>query len=322
MREYGGYLPLELNKGKEYYQDDKCILRLNSGRSAIAVAMRQSGWKKLYIPFYMCLSVIEMCEQRGIEYELYHINSAFEPMNIELNKNEAILIPNYFGMFSSERQKRLVDKYQNVIIDNTQSFFSKPYEKAYNVYSCRKFIGVADGAYLIHAQVSNEDIPQDIPDGNDLYLLDSIDNGTNASYSKYLQNEKRIEDADIKLMSESTRKILQSADYDSIKQQRINNYEIISGELDSINQLKIVRKNVPMVYPLLLTDKNMRKYLVDHKIYVPQWWKWILDTGKGNDFENMLAEFLFPLPIDQRYGKQDMFYISNIVKKEVGNGRL
>lgn len=35
-----------------------------------------------------------------------------------------------------------------IILDNTQSFFQKPISGIDTIYSCRKYFGVPDGAYL------------------------------------------------------------------------------------------------------------------------------------------------------------------------------
>ena len=71
---------------------------------------------------------------------------------MDLNEKDCVLIVNYFGLMDKNIQK-FIESYNNIniIIDNTQAFFSNPVwkDKVYNVYSCRKFIGVPDGGYLI-----------------------------------------------------------------------------------------------------------------------------------------------------------------------------
>lgn len=319
MKEYGGYLPLELREQEEYFKtEEKNIYRLNCGRSAIALAVKKSNWKKIFIPIYMCYSVLEMCKRYNIPYELYHINDRLEPINVTVRENEGILIANYFGIFSDDRMNRLVEKYKNVIVDNTQSFFSRPNMNAYNVYSCRKFIGVSDGAYLIKKNVNcyKNRIEKDISSDASGYLLKALDRTTNEVYPQYLRNEKVLEEKDIKEMSESTRRILKSVNYDDIMRIRVNNYNYLQKKLSDLNEFKIVMRNsIPMIYPLVIKQRNLRRKLVENKIYVSQWWKWILDKGIGNSYENDLSEFLYPLPIDQRYNEEDMEQIARIVLK-------
>ena len=49
-KEYGGYLPLELSKGRPYYTGED-VIALNAGRYAITYAIEDAGWKKIYLPY-------------------------------------------------------------------------------------------------------------------------------------------------------------------------------------------------------------------------------------------------------------------------------
>ena len=53
VKEYGGYLPLELSKGRPYYTGED-VIALNAGRYAITYAIEDAGWKKIYLIFGMC----------------------------------------------------------------------------------------------------------------------------------------------------------------------------------------------------------------------------------------------------------------------------
>lgn len=73
-----------------------------------------------------------------------------------------------------------------------------------------------------------------------------------------------------------------------------------------------------MVYPLLVRNKKLRQYLIGHKVYVSQWWKAVLQDPAGNAFEKKLSEYLLPLPVDQRYTKEDMLDIYHLVQNGLG----
>lgn len=79
-----------------------------------------------------------------------------------------------------------------------------------------------------------------------------------------------------------------------------------------------------MVYPFLTSENatNMRTYLIKNKIYVPQWWKWVLSDLAAGEFEQKLSAYLYPLPIDQRYTVQDMDDIAQIVMKGLKAGAI
>lgn len=72
---------------------------------------------------------------------------------------------------------------------------------------------------------------------------------------------------------------------------------------------------VPMVYPLFLPSRSdeFRKQLVNRKIYVPQWWRYLNEEVESTEWELELTEHLFPLPIDQRYTEADMEALADLV---------
>lgn len=312
MREFGGYLPIELNNNNEFYYGSN-VTRYNSARSALISVIRNQGYKKIFIPVYMCESVRKALDANGIDYNYYNINIDLTPDIDVTSSDSAIMITNYFGLMKYGSD--LVDKYKNVIFDNTQAFFAEPVENAFNIYSCRKFFGVCDGAYLVGTSYDEPDRYQPRHSG---YLLDSITFSTNQGYRESLENEKQIENDGVKGMSVLSQKILINTDYGSVKKIRRENYSILEKNLSDINEYKgdyIYNNCVPMIYPLLIRDEDLRRKMVDHKIFVPQWWKYILDEDNANEIERDLSEFLLPLPIDQRYGGDDMCQLAATIRK-------
>ena len=71
MKEIGGYFGLEQLISNEYYKD---FIDLNTGRNALLYVLKARKIKKLYIPFYLCDSVSNMCIRQGYEFEFYYIN--------------------------------------------------------------------------------------------------------------------------------------------------------------------------------------------------------------------------------------------------------
>lgn len=320
MKEYGGYLPLELENTGEFYQG-KDVLSLNCGRSAIYCALISINPSKVYIPFYNCQSVRVAVEEAGIEFEYYSIDEKFEPLNVILKYGECILWVNYFGIFSNEKVMKMVKYYKNIIIDNTQSFYAKPYASAYNVYSCRKFFGVSDGAYLINEDLKPLNLKRSTSYKKSIQLLKSIDVGTNKGYEEYLFSEKHLFDQ-VEKMSKLTKKILSSINYEKIKKIRTKNFQVLHQKLEKINELKVVieeMNQVPMVYPLLIKSKKMRNELIKNRIYVPQWWKYLIKEFDEIRYESYLSKYLLPLPIDQRYCEKDMIVISDLILKVYKN---
>lgn len=321
--EYGGYLPLELKSGSEYFTryQDASFVGFNSGRSCIVAALDNMEVSRVYIPFYNCHVIEKALIQNGYVVSKYILDEDFLPIIHDFADNDWLVYVDYFGLAdSNDTKQKVVKQYQRVIIDNTQAFYSIPIlkEDIFNVYSCRKFFGVSDGAYLVYKKGLDIKVPynHDVSWKRAGFLLKSIEMGTNGAYKENLISEESI-GFSVKLMSSLTRNILKSIDYDSIQLTRKNNFRLLHNVFHTINMLKFdsSEKCTPMIYPLMVKDDSLRKKLVREKIYVPQWWKYLIDELSEESIEIQLSKYLFPLPIDQRYKDVDIIQLSKIVKE-------
>ena len=146
------------------------------------------------------------------------------------------------------------------------------------------------------------------------FLLKSIEEGTNSAYQDYLKNEDKFI-ANFSEMSKISTKILSSVDYQKVANIRRNNFIVMDYLLRPYNELKWdLAEQVPMVYPFLI-NKPLRSILIANKIYVPQWWKYLIEITESVDFENYLSKYLLPLPIDQRYNTKDILSLAQFILK-------
>ena len=69
-----------------------------------------------------------------------------------------------------------------------------------------------------------------------------------------------------------------------------------------------------MVYPYHVDlGAELKKKLIDNKIFVATYWPNVLEWSSENDFEYKLTRYLLPLPIDQRYKSNDFKKIEQLV---------
>ena len=68
-----------------------------------------------------------------------------------------------------------------------------------------------------------------------------------------------------------------------------------------------------MVYPFLSDDINLRKKLIDNKVYVASYWPNVKNMSNLESVESQFAVNLIPIPIDQRYGNDDLNKILEII---------
>lgn len=319
--EIGSFIEMQFEKNKEFYSVDKDIARLNSGCAAIYHAVRILGVNEIFIPFYQCSTVRDFLLKKNIKVRYYNIDKNFNPLLSQAPENAAVLIVNYYGVMSITRLQQLTDRFENVIIDNCQGFFSTPiYNNGHcmNVYSARKFVGVPDGSYVIgeNAEKFTEEYEQDYSSDTSCFLLKRIEYGCDAdTYQEKLKNEQRIDSSDIKKMSKLTHAILDGIDYDLIIQKRRENFEIASELFRSENKINpqhfYDETCVPMVYPLVIEDDKVFEKLIDSNHYQGHWWSYLLQEMNENTFEYWLSRYIIPITIDQRYGEKELNFIRN-----------
>lgn len=112
-------------------------------------------------------------------------------LSARAGRRQWLLYVNYFGIASDDLLAEVKRRWPRVIFDNTQAFFSAPRMDAdsYNVYSCRKFVGVPDGAYLVHTGLTDGIYPADTSWQHAAFLFRCIDESVNSAYGDSLDNE-------------------------------------------------------------------------------------------------------------------------------------
>lgn len=316
MKEYGGYIELETNRGSEYHKD---MMRLNCGRNCLAHLLRARQVKKIFLPDFLCDSVKEVCKKYGVDYEFYSIDEMFRPrFENRLDQGEFLYVVNYYGQITKENIQILKEKFSDIIVDNVHAFFESPIEGVDTLYSCRKFFGVSDGAYLSTSLKTPWEYPQDISYKRMGFLLGRLEKGASEFYPEYVKNDKLFDCEPIKEMSKLTQNILKGIDYPFVKKRREDNFSYLSKRLGSRNELVLQLPKGPYAYPFLIKDgSKIRKKMQERKIYIPTLWPNVLQTNAQNTWEYRLADDVLPLPVDQRYSEEDMAYICDILEEMI-----
>lgn len=308
MKEIGGYFGLDNFIDNEYYKD---LIRLNTARNALIYIIKARKIKKLYIPHYLCNSVSNALIKYGTAFEYYSIDEKFNPLLDQMiNQDEYLYIVNYFGQLSNEKIQYLAKQYKNIIVDNTQAFFQKPLPDMDTLYSCRKFFGVPDGAYLSTDKFIEEKLGVDTSKNRMKHLLGRHEGKASDFYDYFQQNDKDLKNESLKYMSKLTRNILKAIDYKKVCDIRRKNYFYLDKKLNKINKLKLQEPYVPFSYPLYLENgMEIKKKLIKEKIYIPTLWLNVLDNVDKESMEYKYASNILPIPCDQRYEEKEMEYV-------------
>lgn len=305
MREIGGYFGLEQFAGCEYYP---ALVGVNSGRNALLYILKVRGYRKLYIPRFLCDSVAALCRREGYAYEEYAIDENFLPVFAHAcAADEAIYIVNFYGQISDAALLDMKDRWSNIIFDNVQAFFRKPLPGIDTVYSCRKFFGVPDGGYAA-CEGATLQLEQDASRDRMTHILGRFEDCGSAFYGAFQENDDRFYHLPLRAMSRLTRNILRGVDYESVRQKRNENYAVLSAALDGKNSLMLKGTDGPYCYPFYCKNgMQIKRRLAERKIYVPTLWPNVREYE--GTLEKDYAENILPLPCDQRYSVEDMEHI-------------
>lgn len=319
--EIGGYFSLELNPQEHYLHEDGVFV--NSGRHALEYVLRTiHRIDCLYIPSYTCRVVKIPLEKLGIKYKRYEIDKDFHISEIvDLGEDDYILYTNYFGIMDSyvlELSKMYGSK---LLVDNAQAMYAKPIKGVRTVYSPRKFIGVADGgiAYSptdLYYEITETDISVE----RTQYLLSRYDYSSAIGYAASKESNKTIEGTDLKWMSNLTKTIYKSADFEMIKRKRRDNFNYLHEKLCNVNGFTIPSLDsfvCPMIYPFYTKDEGLIQKLIKDGIFIAVYWPYVIQTCSQESVAVDLAKHIVALPIDQRYGSHEMEYIVEHIQKHM-----
>lgn len=322
-KEIGGYFSLQLDNTKQGFLHSELYL-VNSGRNAFELILSSiEKVKKVWIPYYTCEVVLEPLQKLEIPYSFYSIDRDLEISDeIVLGTDEYLLYTNYFGIKTAYAQS-LEKRYgERLIIDNSQAFYAEPPISSYAFYSPRKFVGLPDGGMASIPSVNVDMNAFDLDVSNDRcsHLLLRVEEKASKGYSSFKENSRKIVDQPIKRMSCITKMLLSNIDFNRTGEIRKRNFNQLHQELGNRNRLKIgelTDLDIPMVYPFWTEDCDLRKRLIENKIYVATYWPNVLEWCSEQDIEYKLAKEIIPLPIDQRYGREEMEWIIKNIKNEV-----
>ncbi|MCI8948466.1 MAG: hypothetical protein HFG49_00300 [Lachnospiraceae bacterium] len=327
MKEYGGYIQLDTYRGQEYYPN---LLSFNSGRGALRFLIRIRNIKKLYLPGFCCSTVWEACEAERISWEFYQVDDGFRPVfDKELENGEWLYIVNHYGVFASCEMEAMIRQFGQVIVDHTHAFFRPPLAGADTLYSCRKFFGVPDGAYLSLGLKDDQEyagrmkrfsesawqqyslLPMDQSFDRMHFLLGRYEAPASKFYQEYAENNERFTSEPVKQMSSLTHNLLRAIDYEEANARRTRNFSFLSRQLSHMNRLFLPMIPGAFAYPLWLKEglgkgPEIRRELIRHKVYIPCLWPEVEKQCPKDSADCQMAENILPLPVDQRYQEADM----------------
>ncbi len=320
MNPIGGYFEWEFPPKKIQELHEHAVY-LNSGRHSLEYILRGlKNIKCLWIPYFTCDVVLQPLEKLGIPHKFYNINGELEiAEEIALGYDEYLLYTNYYGIEDAYVRKIVAIYGDRVIVDNAQALYCEAFAK-HQFYSPRKFIGMPDGGIAITTIPNTaSELPTDQSFDRCKHLLKRIELAPSEGYKDFRDVSKAIAEAPLCQMSNLSKSIFASVNLDDIKRKRRENFECIHNALKTSNQLQIPSMDsfeCPLVYPYWANNGDtLKKKLIEQQVFVATYWPNVFDWCKLTDLEYELAKHVVCIPIDQRYGKDDMERIIKEIEK-------
>lgn len=320
-----------------------------SGRNAIKALARllKNGRAKVLLPAYTCETVILPFIDEGYEIGYYGINSdlsinedsllshtkAFEP--------DVILFHSYFGFDTLSVAQRVIKELHDsgitIVEDITQSVFSGHFIECadYYVSSLRKFLAIPDGGVLFSKNkldISNIQSPDkalvrtavEAFDQKKEYITVSQDDALKARFRDgYVRLNQMISNNDLLIsISPESLRIFDSCDINAIKRKRRENYERLKSVVGKIDGVRlVVPESIDATSPLYLPvytlgeRKSLQEYLAQNKVYCPVIWPRPNQVVCDSESIAYMYTHMLCLPIDQRYGKDEIDKIERLLRE-------
>jgi dTDP-4-amino-4,6-dideoxygalactose transaminase len=289
----------------------------------------------VWLPSYICPSVLDPANALNLTVKFYEVNSKLEPDLFRLadvRRGEVVVVMAYFG-FPADTLAAKAAKQQGawVVEDASQALLSRHVGNSvdYVIYSPRKLVAVPDGGILVIC--GDNPIPEPANVGAltawQLMLLEAAiqrrefdaRGGDNLWFDIYRRASERAPVGAFPMCDLSVSLLHNGIDFEAAAQQRRRNFTVLSGELSKWGLYAgLDEDTAPLGYPVRVCCRDtVRKNLYAHSIYPPVHWD--LKSCVPAEFHESLAlsDQIMTVPCDQRYDESDMGAVVKAVVSSV-----
>lgn len=321
----------------------------STGRSATAyvldtIEQRNTEVRKVVVlPPFTCHTVIEPFLSKGYEVHTYHVGLDLMATVEDILSIINIVYPGvflfhrFFGKDTTKDMNTIISDLRQrgiiIIEDSTQCLYSsfRKSDADYFVGSIRKWCGVPDGGFAICRDGRFNDKPsiedkklQEAKMKASIHKYEYLyeGKGDKSVFLSQYRDAENILDAQRNYftISNLSKSIQNNLNIDQMKAKRRENYEIIARGLLGVNGIKVIFETidvdeVPLYCPILCNDRQtVQKELVKNSIYAPIVWPKADCCPQVDEDTDYIYEHILCIPIDQRYGIDDMERIVNVIK--------
>lgn len=315
--------------GKRY------LVRCDTGRSALKMALLD--WKGrfggqnscVWLPSYICPSVNAAIAQLDLTARSYpdRPGCASWPTPPTPGGNDIVIIAHYFGLVNRAAIEWLGQQSSrswHVIEDCVQAAYTDRVGASgdYALTSLRKWWPAPDGALVC----ANFPISPELLPPKEAFVSQRLAakllrgrGGDEQTYLEWTEKSEELLESDLpREVSWASTCLLSSADLASAKVQRRANWLTLRNGLKQRNGIdalfeELAEGEIPLAFPVAVAaDRrdSLRRFLINKRIYCPVHWA-LPPSAQPEDVA--LSGKILSIPIDQRYGLQDMKYVLSCI---------
>jgi hypothetical protein len=303
----GGYFQLETSQGNGLAWS-RDAFAFQSARSALAAVLGVAQPATIWAPNYICGVVNETLSTIGVPVRRYSLTENLGvPAEVDPGPEDWVICVDYFGLCKPVVEEA-IHRFgpRRVLVDASQSLYFNASSSSTVIYSPRKFVGVPDGGFAL--------TPLRIPPTLEAdeaasqircrHLETRSSGAVEAGYVQFQEAEASLAGCLPLGMSNWTRNMLASIDFEAVRICRIENYHTLTSALAEygFRTLPMPLGMVPLCVPILDVDvQTLRQKLLQNRIFSPSYWvdAVIPETDK---VAARLRDNTLYLPCDQRYG--------------------
>lgn len=307
----------------------------------IAQKYRDSG-KKVLIPAYTCQTVIDPFQQEGWAIEYYNITMRLRIDTEDLRTKYDRFKPNlciahpYYGADLNQEELDALSELKNdgciLVEDLTQCIFSTQRSDIFDYFtgSYRKWFPIPDGAFVIGKNLDVEGLAENIdfvqPMADAMYLRGAFHQIGDNNLKEISRRVGNVAISHISgtiephLMSGLSQYLLSKIDIDITKKKRFENYRFLYEHLQGARACRMIERNFeeltcpPLFFPIYVDNRTVfQRELAQNEVYAPVLWPVYTKSLLINNDLKQIYDKIIMLPIDQRYGIEDMVRIVELL---------
>lgn len=305
---------------------------LFNGRSAIFSIIDILKPEKVWLPDYLCETVLDAVNETNTKINYYNINNHLLFNNIDwvegVNKTDLVILIEYFGFpVDANIIKKIKKRNATILLDAAQSLLSENNRNNcdFIVYSPRKTIEIPTGAVIQtnnSKYISNISL-KSVSEENLFFIYNAyqkrtiFDNNYETEwFSDYKLSEKNQIIGNYKIDDFSLSVLKYGVDYEYIKKKRRENFKFLLNELFDIAIFKTLSKEVvPLGFPVLVKKRQKTlDFLYSNNIFAPVHWPVI---SNNRPFNRTLKNNEITLICDQRSNLEDLQQMVKIIKTKI-----